>query len=78
MVTIGVSEQSFEFGEAGADAGGLALEEVVAVFSIAETIAAGHVGRVVFHVDGQLFIIEQQLALLLNLLQYVFAGHHCC
>ena len=51
----------------------LALQEVFAIFGITKSISTRHISCIVFYIDRQLFIIEQQLALLLNFFQYGFS-----
>lgn len=66
----------FQLGDACPYLVGLALEEVFAVFGITEAVAAGNVGGIVLHVHLQLFVIEQQLPLLLNFFDYLFPRHN--
>ena len=51
-----------QFGDAGGELCYAHLQEVVAVFPVAEAVAAGHKGVVVLLVDGEVLIAGQQPA----------------
>lgn len=53
----------------------LSFEEILAIFSIAESVATSHISAVILHVDFEIKIIEQQLLLPLKFFYYFFAGH---
>lgn len=57
------------------DAINLSFNEIFAVFCITKTIAASHIGGIVFDVYLELLIIEQQSLLLLKFFLNLFLGH---
>lgn len=70
-------EHRGEFSDSAAYGFRLTFYEIFAIFGIAEAVSTSHIGCIIFHIDRQLLIIEQQLALLLEFFLYGFFLVHC-